>query len=129
MTDLDGSDHRRANGRSAPSLARPYSWTDGRTQPSVHLAIEALVQTTPEGHSVPVNRASVSSAVTQLCMQPLSVAEIAAHMSVPLGVARVIVGDLLGAGLVSVRETLSEHASWDEHNDLLERVLSGLRAL
>ena len=53
----------------------------------------------------------------------------AAHLGVPLGVARVLIGDLLFAGQVSIRDTLTADASWDERNDLLERVLSGLRAL
>jgi hypothetical protein len=48
---------------------------------------------------------------------------------VPLGVARVLVGDLLGSGMVTVRETLSPDATWDERHDLLERVLSGLHSL
>jgi predicted ArsR family transcriptional regulator len=113
----------------APSLIRPYSWTYGRTKPAVDLAIEALVQTTSQGGAVPYNRANPQSAVTQLCRQPCSVAEIAARMSLPLGVARVLVGDLLGTGLVQVRETLGDEASWDERRELLERVLSGLHAL
>lgn len=95
----------------------------------VQLAIEALVQTTAEGRSVPFNRASPQSSVTQLCLQPRSMAEIAAHMSVPLQVVRVLVADLLSSGWVVVRETLSDHASWHERHDLLERVLSGLRTL
>ncbi|MFF5987636.1 DUF742 domain-containing protein [Prauserella flavalba] len=128
MSEADRPGFRREQ-RSAPSLARPYAWTEGRTRPIIELAIEALVQTTPEGHAVPYNRASPASMVTQLCLRPRSVAEIAAHLSVPLGVARVLVSDLLGAGYVLVRDTLGEDASWDERHDLLERVLSGLRTL
>ncbi|GAB2991583.1 DUF742 domain-containing protein [Amycolatopsis acidiphila] len=123
------SDPGPPGGRSGPSLARPYAWTEGRTRPTVELAIEALVQTTPEGRTVPFNRASPLSMVTQLCLQPRSMAEIAAHLTVPLQVARVLVADLLGSGWVIVRDTLSENASWDERHDLLERVLSGLRTL
>jgi hypothetical protein len=123
------SDPGPPDGRPGPSLARPYAWTEGRTRPSVELAIEALVQTTSEGQSVPFNRASPLSMVTQLCLRPRSMAEIAAHLAVPLQVARVLVADLLGSGWVIVRDTLSENASWDERHDLLERVLSGLRTL
>jgi hypothetical protein len=119
----------REQPRSGPSLARPYAWTEGRTRPTIELAIEALVQTTMEGRGVPYNRASPLSTVTQMCLQPRSVAEIAAHMAVPLQVARVLVSDLLGAGLVIVRDTLGDNATWDERHDLLERVLSGLRTL
>jgi hypothetical protein len=110
-------------------LARPYAWTEGRTRPAIQLAIEALVQTTDEGRTVPYNRTSPLSVVTQLCLHARSVAEVAAYLSVPLGVARVLVSDLLGAGMVTVCDTLADHASWDERHDLLERVLGGLRTL
>jgi hypothetical protein len=120
---------RHEEQRAAPSLARPYAWTEGRTQPTVTLAIEALVVTTPEGRLMSYNRTSALSGVTQLCLQPRSLAEIAALLAVPLGVARVLVGDLLGSGMVTVRETLTPDATWDERHDLLERVLSGLHSL
>jgi hypothetical protein len=120
---------RREGGRHAASLARPYSWTAGRTQPSVDLALEALVETTFEGRTASYSRTSPLSQVTQLCLQQRSVAEVAAHLCVPLGVARVLVGDLLSTGQVIVRDTLTEDATWDERTDLLERVLSGLRTL
>ena len=110
------------------ALARPYSWTDGRTQPSVELAIEARVRTTESGQALPQRRASAEWTITQLCVRPSSLAEIAAHLSVPLGVARVLVADLLDEGLVVVEATLTDDAGTDERRRLIERVLSGLRA-
>ena len=124
MTVLDPDEQVRP-----ASLARPYALTEGRTRPSVELAIEALVQTTARGQSRAHERTSAQGAVTQLCARPRSVAEIAALMSVPLGVARVLVGDLLGDGLVTVQATLAADASWDDRRELIERVLGGLRAL
>ncbi|HEV7650279.1 MAG TPA: DUF742 domain-containing protein [Actinophytocola sp.] len=121
MTDAPADAERAA-------LARPYSWTDGRTQPSVELAVEARVGTTPAGAALPQQLASALWTVTQLCRQPRSVAEIAAHLSVPLGVARVLVADLLEEGLVVVEATLTDDADVDERRRLIERVLSGLRA-
>lgn len=120
---------RREGGRHAASLARPYAWTAGRTHPSVDLALEALVETTPEGRATSYSRTSPLSLVMQLCLHKSSVAEVAAHLCVPLGVARVLVGDLLSSGQVTVRDTLTQDTSWDERTDLLERVLSGLRTL
>ena len=111
-----------------PALARPYSWTEGRTEPSVELAVEARVQTTAHGAAMPQRRASAQWTVAQLCIQPRSVAEIAAHLGVPLGVARVLVADLLSEDLVFVQATLTEDAGADERRELIERVLSGLRA-
>ena len=109
-------------------MARPYSWTDGRTQPSVELAVEARVVTTAAGTALPPRLTSALWTVTRLCRQPTSVAELAAHLSVPLGVARVLVADLLAEGLVSVQATLARDADDAQRRDLIERVLSGLRA-
>jgi hypothetical protein len=63
-----------------------------------------------------------------LCARPRSVAELAAHLSVPLGVAKVLVADLVAEGLVTVQATLTEESTVDERRELIERVLSGLRA-
>ena len=115
-------------GADRAALARPYSWTEGRTQPSVELAVEARVSTTPRGQALPERLASALWTVTRLCLEPRSVAEIAAHLSVPLGVARVLVADLLSEDLVVVEATLSDDADVDERRQLIERVLSGLRA-
>ena len=49
-------------------------------------------------------------------------------MAVPLGVAKVLVADLVAEGLVVVQDTLSDDATVDERRELIERVLSGLRA-
>ncbi len=120
------TDASRGSGRAA--LARPYSWTEGRTRPSVELAVEARVRTTNRALAMPQRRVSAMWTVTRLCHQPRSVAEIAAHLAVPLGVARVLVADMLGDGLVAVEATLTADAGADERRRLIERVLSGLRA-
>ena len=125
MTESDPYNGTRP---ARPGLARPYSWTEGRTTPSVELALEAQVQTTPAGYSVPPNQTSPQWTVLQLCYEARSVAEIAAHMSVPPGVVKVLVSDLLNERLVVVHATLGEDASLAERRELIERVLHGLRA-
>jgi len=57
----------------------------------------------------------------------VSVAELAARIGAPVGVVRVLVGDLADAGYVQVRAYLES----GEHRDarLLERLLEGIRAL
>jgi uncharacterized protein DUF742 len=52
----------------------------------------------------------------------------ARRTSVPLGVAKVLVADLVAEGLVVAEATLSDDATLDERRELIERVLSGLRA-
>jgi len=57
------------------------------------------------------------------------VAEIAARLDVPVGVVRVLVGDLVETGYLRVLETLSEGASVEERRELIGRTLRGLRTL
>jgi hypothetical protein len=57
----------------------------------------------------------------------MSVAELSARLSAPVGVVRVLVGDLVDAGMIQVRQTEDR----SEHRDvrLLERLLEGIRAI
>jgi hypothetical protein len=113
-----------------PSLVRPYSRTGGRTKPGRDLALEALVSTTVSGrdawHSPLLTPEHTS--VIELCSGTVSVAEIAARLAVPLGVARVIIADMVDLGLVEVMRTSSTIG--DERDPaFLRRVLSGLQRL
>ncbi|MFD9961884.1 DUF742 domain-containing protein [Amycolatopsis sp. NPDC058986] len=129
MTGVHEPDAERLTLGAAPSLARPYSWTEGRTQPMTDLPVEALVQTTLTGSALSHNSADPRSVVTRLCLRPRSMAEISALMSVPIGVARVLVSDLLGAGLAHLHHTLTENMTWDNRIELIENVLKGLHKL
>lgn len=111
----------KASGR----LLRPYAITGGRARASSHLALEALVVTSVDdgarGRLVLERRTVADLAVT-----PISVAEISAHLQLPLGIARVLLSDMADDGLVRVH-----HAKAEGRPDiaLLERVLNGIRAL
>lgn len=116
--------------RRSPALARPYAWTEGRTAPTVEIAVEALVETTADGRAeAGYQTSSAVAEVLELCVRPRSLMEIAALLALPLGVVRVLVSDLMQDYLVIVRDTLSDNATWDERHDLMERVLHGLRDL
>lgn len=107
-------------------FVRPYAVTGGRTGAETQLAIEALVLVTARGREVMHTLVPEYEAVCRICGEVKSVAEVAALLGVPLGVAAVIVGDLAQYGLVVV-----ESAGGDSVPDiqLLERVLSGLQNL
>ncbi|QVI21331.1 DUF742 domain-containing protein [Nocardia tengchongensis] len=78
--------------------------TSGRTTPVVDgLRIEALVRATPASLSAPLR--FELERVVRLCQRPHSIAEIGAALRVPIGVARVLVSDLVSAGHVSVGRT------------------------
>ena len=115
--------------RKGPSLARPYAWTEGRTRAHIEVAFEAIVQATSSGRALPYNHADPRSVLVSLCRSPQSLAELAAQLAVPIGVARVLVSDLVDAGLATVRSTLTDNSSLAQRRDLLERVLDGLHTL
>lgn len=108
-------------------VVRPYILTGGRTEPSNReLALETLVFTTPRGAAALRILDSEHAAIVRLCATFQSVAEIAARIGVPVGVARVLVSDLADAGNVQ----LQPPAATGERPDgqLLRRVLHGLRS-
>jgi hypothetical protein len=116
------------------ALVRPYAVTRGRTRPRLEIAIEALVETTVRGRAAPGNNGGHGREhqfIATLCDGRLqSLAEIAARMQLPLGVARVLIADMAADGLVAVYEPTSlEDAPDAVGTELLERVLSGLRRL
>ncbi len=106
----------------ASSSVRPYVLTRGRTRSTFELAIEALVSVVPAA----LDGQTPHPDIVELCREPRSVAEIAALRGVPLGVARVLLGDLAAAGAVVVHRTVD---AGGPDVALMERVLSGLRRL
>ncbi|HEU5469412.1 MAG TPA: DUF742 domain-containing protein [Actinophytocola sp.] len=111
-----------------PSIVRPYSWTRGRTRSALELRIEALVTTSERGANIDTLSQTEHRAVAELCREPRSVAEVATLLGVPLGVAKVLLGDMANLGLVVVHRTATGGAN-KAHLLLMERVLSGLRRL
>ncbi len=115
---------------NAPSrnLVRPYMLTRGRTSGSLgvfelHAPVLALITPDQLGRrATPEDRQ-----IIDLCQTPMSVAELSARIGTPVGVARVLVGDLVAARMVQVRQTGDQA----EHRDvgLLERLLEGIRAI
>lgn len=111
--------------QSSLSVVRPYVLTRGRTRPRIDLAIEALVSAVPG--SAPAHESIEHARIRELTTSPRSVAEVAALMAVPLGVARVLLADLAEAGGVRVHSTADAGNGPDL--TLMQRVLSGLRRL
>ena len=106
---------------------RPYAMTEGRTEPTgADLAIEDLVGAAATVDPPPwlsLEHRSIALA----SRETLSVAELAARVDLPLGVTRVLVGDLADQGVVIVHRAPS-HAG-GPNVALLEQVLQGLQRL
>jgi hypothetical protein len=107
-------------------FVRAYTLTAGRTQAKVELPFEAtLERVSPEGAHTPEGQIGH---ILEIC-DSKSVAEVSAAVQLPIGVVRVLLGDLVELGHVRVQQTLTESSSFDERKDLIERTLRGLRAL
>ncbi|MEV2244492.1 DUF742 domain-containing protein [Streptomyces sp. NPDC049970] len=124
---------RQAPAPAAPAahnpLVRPYAMTGGRTRPRYQLAIEALVSTTADPARLQ-GQLPEHQRICRLCIEIKSVAEISALLSIPLGVARILVADLAEAGLVAIHQPGGDETAGGQPDvTLLERVLSGLRKL
>ncbi|GGM96361.1 hypothetical protein GCM10011609_37590 [Lentzea pudingi] len=110
------------------SIVRAYAWTGGRTRSNIDLEIETLVSANDQSrHSAGILQAE-HQRVVELCHSPRSVAEVAALMRLPLGVVKVLLGDMAERGLVDVHQTASAGGDTPDLG-LMERVLSGLRRL
>ncbi|MET0235098.1 MAG: DUF742 domain-containing protein [Kibdelosporangium sp.] len=115
--------------QSAPeqnaSFVRAYAWTGGRTRSNYRLEIETLVSTSNRALDTLWEMATEHQEVAELCRQSKSVAEVAALLRLPLGVVKVLLGDMATLGLVLVHESTSANPDME----LLERVLRGLTRL
>ncbi|WP_236797055.1 DUF742 domain-containing protein [Amycolatopsis sp. GM8] len=109
-------------------LVRPYFRTGGRTKPSTDLAIEALVSTSERGRALDRVKVPEHRSICGLCLDTRSVAEVAAYLRLPLGVVRVLIGDVAGLGLVLVH-TATATVGDRPSIEFMERVLSGLRRI
>jgi hypothetical protein len=109
----------------AARVVRPYTLTGGRTSPKVELPVEATLRREAGG---PEPTDANLLRILQLC-DKRSVAEVSAHVHMPIGVVRVLLGDLIEQGHVRVQATLNENSSQDERRELIERTLRGLRTL
>jgi hypothetical protein len=123
-------ENERLLDEEAGPLVRPYVMTSGRTQPVrgtfdlVTLVVATGKPVVPELGLGPEHRA-----VVRLCeQQVVSVAEIAAHLNLPALTVRVLLGDLLDRGLVTVQEPQPE-TDFLQDEKIYRAVIDGLHAL
>jgi hypothetical protein len=114
---------QQRDGRVVPA----YALTRGRTRSAgANLPLEAMVSITDFGGERRPRLQVEWRTILDLCDQPTSVAEVAAHLSVPIGVARVLLGDLTSSGHLTVH--LPRQGDDGPDAEILARLLDGLRA-
>lgn len=106
---------------------RRYVITGGRSRPSRGLRPETLLVAASPARPLPVSASSEQRALAGMCRRLLSLAEAAAHLSLPVSVVSVIAADLLDAGYLSARAAAVTAGRPDRA--LLQEVLNGLRKL
>lgn len=116
---------------AAGPLVRPYAITSGRTpstSASAQLDLATQVMTLRSAESTdPAGLTPEHLKIKRLCQRPLSIAELAAHLNLPLGVIRVLSGDLIERGVVIVRSPAQTAEA--PNRELLQAVLDGLSKL
>jgi len=113
----------------AGPVVRPYAMTSGRTRPTT--GDFDLITLIVAAHPVSLIAEPLSPEhrlIITLCQRTQSVAEVSAHLNLPLGIVRVLLGDLLGRGLIVTRGP-SLGSSEEPSQRVLEAVIHGLRAL
>jgi hypothetical protein len=108
-------------------VVRPYALVRGRTRPSgEELDVIALVRARGVGQPNPADLEPEHLALLARCAQPMSPADLSAALDLPLGVIRILVGDLRERGLVVIDQPRPERV---RNVRLLREVADGLRRL
>ena len=114
---------QQGDNHGGSSLVRPFIITGGRARSSSRdLPIETLVTAT--GKPVGGGGTIEWRRIAEMCAKPTSVAEVAARVGVPIGVARVLVSDMVAAGLLETHQVAS-----DADTEFIERLINGIRSL
>ena len=118
--DLDVDD-----GDETGRLIRPYAITGGRTGAESDISLEAQIQASSRAPELVGSYRWEAARMVELVQQPMALVEIAARLEIPIGVARVLIADLVDDGAVVVHVPQSAQ----NFSSLLERVLDGVRNL
>lgn len=111
-----------------PRFLRQFALTQGRAKSIMsNLPLDTLVKATGLGTRSLARLPEEQARIIELCQSPKSIAEVAALTDVHLGIARVLVGDMVTQKLAAISTN-----DFDENGpdlDTLERLLDDLQAL
>ncbi|MFF8946605.1 DUF742 domain-containing protein [Streptomyces sp. NPDC014864] len=128
----DGQARRHWFDDEAGPVVRPYAMTRGRTSHAAQHRLDLIAVVVTEPHvDDPEADHTLSPEhvdIVELCRDtPQSVAELSAELDLPVGVVRVLVGDLVDEEYVHVKRPVPPAELPDE--SILRDVINGLRAL
>lgn len=106
-------------------LIRPYAMTGGRTGAETNIDLEAQIQASTRASQHLGAYRWEAAKVVELVQSPMALIELAARLEIPVGVARVLVSDLIEDGAVVLHKPVTSQ----NFGSLLEKVLDGVRKL
>ena len=117
--------------RDSGPVVRPYAVTGGRTEPADGEVLDLITVVVTTGRAVaPDDHPPLSPEhrrILGLCEEQITVADLAAEITLPLGVVRVLLADLITQGVIAV--VRQRPRAQRTQNDVLQEILNGLRAL
>jgi uncharacterized protein DUF742 len=125
--DVEGEE-RWLDDQAGP-LVRPYVMTSGRMQPvRGKFDLVTLVEATGLPATPELGLGPEHQTVVRLCEHVMSVAEIAGHLKLPTVTVRVLLGDLLDKGLITVQDPQTDTEFMNDEQ-MYRAVIDGLHAL
>ena len=115
--------------RDAGPVVRPYAMTRGRTGPAAGTSlgmIDAVVAVAGAQPPAGVRMSPEHRQILALCWEPVTVVDLASDIDLPVGVVRVLLGDLSQHGMIRILATPRGPVT---NERLLRDVLDGLHAL
>ena len=109
-------------------MVRPYAVTKGRTLPNggASFGLIDVVVATGERPSEHFRPGPEHRRILSLCRRPTPIVDLTSEIDLPLGVVRVLLGDLTSEGMLRILSTQKQPVT-DQR--LLRMVLDGLESL
>ena len=114
--------------QDAGPVVRPYALTGGRTTPGGGTSFGLIDVATATGQqpAATFRPSPEHRQIMSLCHRPIPVVDLASEIDLPIGVVRVLLGDLVQAGLLMIRSAPRGPVT---DQSLLRTVLHALESL
>jgi hypothetical protein len=127
VTPHSGSEERWLD-REAGPVVRPYAVTRGRTVPTSGASYNLIDVVVSTGERPPpgFRPGPEHRRILQACRRPTPLVDVASETDLPIGVVRVLLGDLIDAAMLRI---LAAQRRPQNDQRLLRMVLDGLESL
>lgn len=106
---------------------RPFVVTGGKTSANASVRIETLIETSTQDVSVRFEKADVLNLIGS---ESMSVAEVSAHLNLPIGTTVTLIGDMIDDGILTAHATIeTEQGSTATNIDIMSRIIKRVQEL